>query len=118
MTRVGLVPKMAATAAILAMLTCTAAFADGPAPTTGAITMPRPATPPAGTAFADVPEPTTGPADLGPLTSFPPPLSGEVPGGYLFDLTGLGKDFGRAMADRGIYFNGRLSTEGVGQVSG
>src|ERR1700742_4432647 len=39
-------------------------------------------------------------------------------GGYLFDLRPLGADFGRSLADHGIYIVGKNLSEGLVNVSG
>jgi porin len=45
------------------------------------------------------------------------PASGTE-GGYLFNLRPLGADFGRALADHGIYIVGKNLSEGLANVSG
>src|SRR6201996_7016192 len=45
------------------------------------------------------------------------PASGTE-GGYLFNLRPLGADFGRALADHGIYIVGKNLSEGLVNVSG
>jgi len=39
-------------------------------------------------------------------------------GGYFFNLRPLGADFGRSLADRGVYFVGRNLSEELGNVTG
>jgi porin len=61
---------------------------------------------------------TTAPSLLIPLE--PPenlPASGTE-GGYLFNLRPLGADFGRALADKGIYIVSKNLSEGLANVSG
>ena len=61
---------------------------------------------------------TTAPSLLIPLE--PPealPASGTA-GGYFFNLRPLGADFGRSLADRGIYLVGRNLSEELGNVTG
>jgi porin len=69
-------------------------------------------------AEAQVQADTTAPTLLIPLE--PPenlPASGTE-GGYLFNLRPLGADFGRALADEGIYLVSKDLSEGLANVSG
>jgi len=61
---------------------------------------------------------TTAPSLLIPLE--PPealPASGTA-GGYFFNLRPLGADFGRSLADHGVYLNARNLSEELGNVTG
>ena len=61
---------------------------------------------------------TTLPSLLIPLEPTEALPASGTQGGYLFNLRPLGADFGRSLADHGIYIVGKNLSEGLANVSG
>jgi porin len=69
-------------------------------------------------ARADEPVPSPDPSIQQGSTSVTYPPAEESSKGWLFDLSGLGKDIGATLADHGVYLTGRFQAQGLGEVSG
>jgi porin len=61
---------------------------------------------------------TSAPSLLVPIEPPPSPISPGTSGGYMVNLQSLGADFGRTLADRGVYLVGRELAEPLGNASG